>query len=137
MRTPKKLLISIRGFVENEYSKIFDNEFFGYTKVTIEQPLKENGIIQLDRKGNRKPDSKLRDYERIPLSENIEEYFEREVFPHLPESWIDRSKDKVGYEINFTKYFYSILHFVHQKKSLKIYRLLEEEFRSLINQIMD
>ena len=102
----QKIINIYQGFVENEYSKIFDNEFFGYTKVTIEQPLKENGIIQLDRKGNRKPDSKLRDYERIPLSENIEDYFEREVFPNLPESWIDRSKDKVGYEINFTKYFY-------------------------------
>ena len=74
----QKIINIYQGFVENEYSKIFDNEFFGYTKVTIEQPLKENGIIQLDRKGNRKPDSKLRDYERIPLSENIQDYFRNE-----------------------------------------------------------
>jgi len=133
----QKIINIYQGFVENEYSKIFDNEFFGYTKVTIEQPLKENGIIQLDRKGNRKPDSKLRDYERIPLSENIQDYFEREVFPNLPESWIDRSKDKVGYEINFTKYFYCYTPLRSSTEITKDLQLLEDEFRSLINQIID
>ena len=97
----------------------------------------ENGIIQLDRKGNRKPDSKLRDYERIPLSENIQDYFEREVFPNLPESWIDRSKDKVGYEINFTKYFYCYTPLRSSTEITKDLQLLEDEFRSLINQIID
>ncbi len=53
-----------------------------------------------------KPDSSLRDYERIPLGTNIDQYYQREVKPHLPSSWMDRSKDKTGYEINFTKYFY-------------------------------
>ena len=133
----QKIINIYQGFVENEYSKIFDNEFFGYTKVTIEQPLKENGIIQLDRKGNRKPDSKLRDYERIPLSENIQDYFEREVFPNLPESWVDRSKDKVGYEINFTKYFYCYTPLRSSTEITKDLQLLEDEFRSLINQIID
>jgi len=133
----QKIINIYQGFVENEYSKIFDNEFFGYTKVTIEQPLKENGIIQLDRKGNRKPDSKLRDYERIPLSENIQDYFEREVFPNLPESWIDRSKDKVGYEINFTKYFYCYTPLRSSTEITKDLQLLEDEFQSLINQIID
>ena len=61
-----------------------------------------------DKKGNPKPDSKLRDSERVPLSEDIEEYFNREVEPHLPNSWIDFNKSKVGYEINFTKYFLPI-----------------------------
>ena len=58
------------------------------------------------KQGNPKPDTKKRDYERIPLSDDIEEYFNREVKPHHPDSWIDISKNKVGYEINFTKYFY-------------------------------
>ena len=62
-----------------------------------------------DKKGNPKPDSKLRDSERVPLSEDIEEYFNREVEPHLPNSWIDFYKCKVGYEINFTKYFYKFI----------------------------
>ena len=54
-----------------------------------------------------KPDSSKRDYERVPLSDDIEEYFNREVNPHLEDSWMDRSKDKVGYEINFSKYFFN------------------------------
>lgn len=93
-------------FRDNEYSKIFPNEYFGYTKVTIEQPLFEKGKIVKDRKGNIKPDTSKRDYERVPLLDDIEEYYKREVKPHLPDSWMDREKDKVGYEINFTKYFY-------------------------------
>ena len=101
-----KLLKLYQNFEENEFSKIFNNEFFGYTKITIEQPKVEDGVIIRDKKGNPKPDSKLRDYERVSLSDDIEEYFNREVEPHLPNSWIDFNKSKVGYEINFTKYFY-------------------------------
>ena len=93
-------------FQESDYSKIFPNNFFGYTKVTIEQPLIENGDIKTDKKGNPKPDTSKRDTERVPLSDSIEAYYEREVVPHVSDSWMDRSKDKVGYEINFTKYFY-------------------------------
>jgi len=101
------LLENYLNFEETEYSKIYSNEFFGYTKVTIEQPLlDDDGDIITDKQGNPKPNSKKRDYERVPLIENIEEYYQREVKPHLPDSWMDRNKDKIGYEINFTKYFY-------------------------------
>lgn len=100
------ILKTYTDFKESEISKIFPNQFFGFTKVTIEQPLKEDGKIVKDKKGNIKTDGSLRDNERIPLGVDIDEYFEREVKPHLPESWMDRSKDSVGYEINFTKYFY-------------------------------
>ena len=100
------LLENYLNFEENVYSKIYPNEFFGYTKVTIEQPLIENGEIVRDKGGNPKPDTQKRDYERIPLMDSIEEYFQREVRPHLPDSWMERTKDRVGYEINFTKYFY-------------------------------
>ena len=93
-------------FKDNEFCKIYPNEYFGYTKITIEQPLMEDGEVITDERGNPKPDNKKRDYERVPLSEDIEEYFEGEVKPHLPDSWTDLSKNKVGYEINFTKYFY-------------------------------
>lgn len=103
------------NFEENEFVKIYPNEFFGYWRVTVEQPLKENGKV-IKTKGKPKPDTSLRDYENISflkkdkegkfVPQTIEEYFEREVKPHLPEAWIDESKTKVGYEINFTKYFY-------------------------------
>ena len=102
----ESLIQMYQNFEENEFSKIFDNEFFGYTKVTIEQPLVENGKMILKKDGNPKPNTKLRDSERIPLTEDVEEYFNREVEPHLPHSWMDRERDKVGYELNFTKYFY-------------------------------
>jgi type I restriction enzyme M protein len=114
-------------FKESDISKIFENEFFGYTKVTIEQPLKENGVIVKDKKGVVKSDSSLRDNERIPLGVDIQEYFEREVKPHLPESWMDSSKDSVGYEINFTKYFY-------QYKPLRSLEDLTKELLDLENE---
>ena len=56
--------------------------------------------------GEYEPDSKLRDFENIPLEQDIDEYFQQEVRPHVPDGWMDRSKDKVGYEINFNRYFY-------------------------------
>ncbi len=59
-----------------------------------------------DRNGNPEPDAELRDNENIPLKEDIEPYFEREVVPHVPDAWIDHSKTKVGYEIPFTRHFY-------------------------------
>ncbi|MBN1265128.1 MAG: SAM-dependent DNA methyltransferase [Anaerolineales bacterium] len=93
-------------FEEGEYCRIFDNEDFGYTKVTVEQPLIEHDEIVRDSTGNSKPDTSLRDTEKIPLKEDIEAYFAREVKPHVPDAWMDRDKDKVGYEISFTRYFY-------------------------------
>ncbi|HGF7465342.1 TPA: N-6 DNA methylase [Enterococcus faecium] len=87
-------------------SKIFDNADFGFTKVTVERPLRdENGEIIL-KKGKPTPDASLRDTEDIPLKENIQEYFEREVLPFNPDAWMDRKKDKVGFEIPFTRLFY-------------------------------
>jgi type I restriction enzyme M protein len=106
----KDQLFSIyQKFEENEFCKIYPNSFFGYTKVVVEQPLIENGELKKDRQGNPKPDTLKRDNERVPLSESIEDYYEREVKPHVPDSWMDRSKDKIGYEINFTKYFYKFV----------------------------
>ena len=96
-----------KSFEEGEFSKIYSNNFFGYTKVVIEQPLKENGVVVTNKKGELTPDSSKRDNESLPLSEDINEYFKKEVQPHLRDSWMDRSKDKIGFEINFTKYFYN------------------------------
>ena len=104
-------------FEENEFVKILPNEFFGYCRVTVEQAqTDEDGNDITMRDGKPKPDAKFRDYENIPflqkdldgnlIPQTIEEYFEREVKPHLPKAWIDENKTKTGYEINFTKYFY-------------------------------
>lgn len=93
-------------FVESEISQIYDNEDFGYTKIVVERPLRdENGKLVL-KKGKPQPDSKLRDTENIPLKEDIQEYFEREVLPFAPDAWIDDKKSKIGYEIPFIRYFY-------------------------------
>ena len=104
------------NFEENDFVKILPNEYFGYWRVTVEQPLKDEKGKVVKSKGKPKPDTALRDYENIPflkkdadgklVPQTIEEYFEAEVKPHLPEAWIDESKTKTGYEINFTKYFY-------------------------------
>ena len=103
----KEILNHYLQFEENDKCLILPNSHFGYTKVTIEQPLlDENGNVITDRQGNPKPNSKKRDYERVPLEQDIDDYYNREVKPHLPNSWMDRKKDRVGYEINFTKYFY-------------------------------
>ncbi len=98
-------------FKESEHSKIFEGQAFGYTTITVERPLRdESGEVVVGVKGKAKgkpqPDSSLRDTENVPLSEDIQEYFQREVIPHAPDAWIDESKTKVGYEIPFTRHFY-------------------------------
>lgn len=125
------------NFKENEYCKIFNNEFFGYTKVVIEQPLIKDGKVQLDKDGKPKPDSSLRDNERIPLGTDNEEYFEREVKPHLPTSWMDRNKDSIGYEINFTKYFYNYVPLRTPNEISNDLLELERESEALLNKIVE
>lgn len=84
-----------------------DNDDFGYRKIVVERPLlNEDGTPVIDRKGNKKADASLRDYEMVPLKEDIHEYFRREVLPFVPDAWIDESKTKIGYEIPLTRYFY-------------------------------
>jgi len=135
------------NFEEGEFSKIYPNEFFAYWRITVEQPLKdENGNIVTDKKGNPKPDSNLRDYENIPflrydenkklVPQTIEEYFEREVFPHVPNAWIDESKTKVGYEINFTKYFYEFKPLRSLDEIRKDILELEEETDGLLKEAL-
>jgi type I restriction enzyme M protein len=94
-------------FAPTEHSKIFDNKDFGHAKVTVERPERNaKGEIVMDKKGNPKANSSLRDTENIPLTMDIQEYMEKEVLPHVPDAWVDESKTNIGYEINFTKYFY-------------------------------
>ena len=93
-------------FEENEISKIFSNEEFGYTKVTVERPLRDDAGELILKKGKQQPNTALRDTENIPLTEDIDTYFKREVLPFAPDAWIDEKKTKIGYEIPFTRYFY-------------------------------
>lgn len=94
-------------FKETEYSKIFNNKDFGYSQITVHRPERdEKGNIVYASKGKPKSDSKLKDSENIPLTENIQEFFEREVLPFSPDAWWDKKDTKIGYEINFAKYFY-------------------------------
>ena len=169
------------GFRRGKRSKIFKNADFGYTRVTVERPLRLRYQMDIDRKsrfldacpwllddiqtidktlgrnpmpdwvevrqrigellceqGSRwkkkewevfryvftekdpeavavaedaarqeyEPDPDLRDHERVPLTEDVNAYFERDVLPHVPDAWMDRSKDRVGYEIGFNQHFY-------------------------------
>ena len=128
-------------FQENEFCKIYPNEFFGYWRVTVERPQRdEEGNIIKKRDGTPKPDTSLRDYENIPfLRENeegklvpqtIEEYFKREVKPYVPDAWIDEKKTKIGYEINFNRYFYEF-------KPLRPLEEIKEEILQLEKEIFE
>jgi len=92
-------------------SRIFKNTDFGYQTITVERPERdEDGNIVAETKGKHKGqpkiDTRLRDTEDVPLSEDIDEYFQREVLPHVPDAWIDHDKTKTGYEIPFNRLFY-------------------------------
>lgn len=92
-------------------SRIFRNHDFGYRTITVERPLRdEKGQPVLFEKGKAKgrpqPDSSLRDTENVPLTEDVESYFKREVLPHAPDAWVDHEKTKIGYEIPFNRHFY-------------------------------
>lgn len=92
-------------------SRIFKNNDFGYRTVTVERPLRdEEGQVVLGSKGKQKgrpqPDSSLRDTENVPLDEDVNAYFKREVLPYAKDAWIDHDKTKVGYEIPFNRHFY-------------------------------
>jgi type I restriction enzyme M protein len=92
-------------------TKIFRNEDFGYRTIMVERPLGyEAGTVVLGQRGTAKgkpqPDSSLRDSENVPLSEDVQTYFERAVLPHVSDAWIDHNKTKVGYAIPFNWHFY-------------------------------
>ena len=90
---------------------VLSNDAFGYHQITVERPLlNEYGepvlVTRGKNKGEPQPDSAQRDTEIVPLTDDIAEYFEREVLPHVPDAWIDESKTKIGYEIPFNRHFY-------------------------------
>ncbi|HCA18326.1 MAG TPA: restriction endonuclease subunit M [Alcaligenes faecalis] len=115
-------------------SRIFKNEAFGYTTITVERPLlDDNAQVVLGIKGKQKgkpqPNTALRDTENVPLSEDIDVYFQREVLPHAPDAWIDTEKSKVGYEIPFNRHFYVF----EPPRSLQV---IDEELKTVTTNIM-
>lgn len=130
----REIIVQAYGeFVDKEYqlnestleSKVLDNIDFGFNKITIETPLKdENGQVVM-KKGKPEADKELRDTEDVPLTEDIDAYFEREIKPFNSEAWVDKKKTKVGYEIPFTRLFYK---YVEQEKTEDIaFRIKELE----------
>lgn len=99
-------------------SKVFVNAYFGYTKVVVETPLLDANGKPILKKGKPQADSSKKDTEIIPLLEDIDEYFKENVVPYNPLAWMDRSKDKIGYEIPFTRIFYK---FIEPKNSDEIF----------------
>jgi len=130
----KKLLETYINFKENEFSKIKNNNYFGYTKICVETPKKN---LSEKEKNSKKiiPDIKLRNFERVPLDDDIEEFFQKEVKPFAPDSYIDQTKNAVGYEINFKKIFYQYKQPKNSRKILEELNKLESE-TSELNKIL-
>ena len=123
-------------YESNDLSMIFDTKDFGYTTITVERPLKDENGRPVLKNGKKQPDSSLRDTENVPLKEDIQEYFKREVLPFAPDAWIDEKKNVVGYEIPFTRYFYK---YEAPKPSAEIMdeiKLLEKDLMTSLSQIM-
>ena len=124
-------------FKENVFSKIFDNEDFGSYQISVFQPLKdEKGNIIKDNKGNPKSDPGLKDVENVPMKENIKIYFDREVFPYIPDAWYETKSAKVGYEIPFNKYFYEYIALRSLEVISQDILKLEEETDGLLKEII-
>lgn len=117
-------------------AKVLNNDEFGYTKIIIESPKKDKqGNIIVDKKGNPKADPKKRDYENVPLTENIDEYFTREVKPYRPESWINKNKSIIGYEIPFARIFYKFKNPEKTEDIEKEIKKIGKEFLESLNEL--
>lgn len=126
------------NFETTKDCKIFNNDDFGFYQLTVEQPLYDaKGKVQVDKNKAPKADSKKRDKENVPLTADIEKYFENEVLPHVPDAWIDFDKTRIGYEINFTKYFYEYkgLRAATEVKTEIV--TLETEIATLLNELLN
>ena len=116
--------------------KIFNNEDFGYNKVTVLSPAKdEDGKILHDKKGNKIVDKERTDSEIIPLGTSFSEYMEKNVLPFNPDAWIDESKTKVGYEIPFTRHFYKYVPPKPAKEIFEEIKVLESEESKLMKEL--
>lgn len=120
---------------------------FKEAEITIGAPVLKailNGLSEKDEtadpcmknKTEIEPDTDLRDTENVPLKENIHEYFEREVLPHVPDAWIDETKTKIGYEIPFTRQFYKYTALRSSQEIMEEIRALEVEIGEQLKKVM-
>ena len=132
----RKEIVRLYSTYEHDENYIdFDNDDFGYRKITIERPLYDENREVVVEKGNPKPNSKLRDTETVPFKEDIHEYFKREVLPHVPDAWIDEKKTKIGYEIPFTRHFYKFTPLRESSVVLDEIKQLEEKIQKSVNEL--
>ena len=124
-------------FKESEGCKILDNDDLCYSQVTVERPLVKDGKIVKDKNGNPKPNPSLRDTEIIPFKQDIYQYIKKEVKPHVPDAWVDESKTRKGFEINFTKYFYEHKSLRSLEEIKKDILALEEETQDIIEKVIE
>jgi len=113
-------------------SKVLDAVSFGYNQITVESPLLDEHGNKVIKNGKPAGDSHKRDTENVPLDEDIDAYFVREVLPYNPDAWIDRNKTKVGYEIPFTRTFYE---YKQLEPADVVAKRIEEHERVLIERL--
>ena len=117
-------------------SKVFANDFFGFTKVAVETPVCDEAGKPILKKGKPQPDKTKSDSEIIPLSENIDDYFAANVLPYNPLAYMDRSKDKIGYEVPFTRLFYKFTPPRSADEIFAEFKSLSEEETELMKEIL-
>ena len=116
-------------------SKVFDNSYFGYTKVAVETPIVDEKGEPVLKRSKPQPDKEKSDSELIPLQDDMDAYMEKNVLPYNPLAYIDHAKDKIGYEVPFTRLFYK---FVPPTPSEDIYaeiKALEAEETTLMKEL--
>lgn len=125
-------------FEDGQYSRIFNNQYFGFLELTVEQPKRNaNGELML-KKGNKQPDSSLRSTERVRLDQNVNEYFTSEVLPHIDQdAWLDLAKTKIGYEINFQQYFYEYKKLEESASIAERINARQQELMSMVSSIFN
>ncbi len=124
-------------FEESEYSKIFDNFEFGFTQIKVHQPKKdEKGNIVRRKAGGIEIDKDLEDIENIPLTADINDYFNNEVKKYYPDAWYEPDESKIGYEINFNKYFYKFTPPRSSDEILNELRMLDKETDTLLKDLL-
>jgi len=118
-------------------SKIFGIEEFGYNKIVIESPIRDENGVPILKKGKMQPDISLRDTENVPLVEDIDAYFEREILPYSPDAWIDKKKTKIGYEIPMARYFYKFQEAEAIEKTVRNLKELESDISAALGRLFD
>ena len=123
-------------FEESEFSKIFDNSDFGYTQIKVHQPKKDlDGKIIRNKNGGVEIDKNIEDIENIPLKISIDNFFNEEVRKYYPDAWYEPDESKIGYEVNFNKYFYRFVPPRTSEEILKELRKLDSDTDSLFKDI--